>query len=1288
MSELREEILGAGVNKKKVIAVVLVAVLLTSFFSYSVFFISALFGSQRPSPNKEYKETPYEEVETILPPLPLDILLELLSFFADNPELLADFLDVLDLEDFADVMEEMLDGDIDNFDIGDFSQALLPILGAAGALLLGEQDIFRVYNLSLDTLDDIDLLDNMQDFLWKYESFDEYNEHEWVSTAATEVIDFTLYSEYFSEYSTLDLLKIKRAISPTVGLNKMVLGSLFPYPYILEDSLSASNLVPGSPILNKDEFNNSLIDLDFSTEDSVNLTYELFQTNLPSEQDINNSVVVVTNPSAEYLSLESRFTQLPPTIDDYKNTHPNFKSHYDALDLIINDDDNVFIKANKIKSYLQTNFIFSWDAVMNDPPGDTEDIVEWFCEQGEGLYAEFATAFNVFARAFNIPSRFVDGYRTKAQNLLTGNYEVDKITDSQEGYHAVLIKYKHLYNWAEIFVPTNITGNGYWVQFDIEPESAGTGSFTLNLNSNITGGFRGQDANFTAVLSSPESSVADRTIIFVDLTSGTTVGQAQTDQNGQASVIVNITNSQVVGPHIIRASFQSLANDITPFMVYGDIVVNLASVNPTIVNRSISDRTSIQGYVNDPVANQRVENATVEFVLLNKGTNNRITNAFNITYTETNSTGYFDTVVNVNSSVIVGSYEVRVDFNGSWGGLPLALGYMSNSSNRIELNITEEIPPIPYMLLFSINGTPTDYNYAALNVNNLWVVKRGQQLNLSITLINEGTMNPVSGENVYFYDYTNGNSPIGSDMTDINGNASISYYIGPNNKSGPTLVYAQFNSYSNYSYYIVNESISVNINNYSSPLQVDVSGSQELNFNIICNLTDSNGNPIGYSDLDLKMNRSSTDFTGYLTPAPANPVSDPSGSSVFNFYRGVNSSTPVNNYTLRLEFNGSFDFSSYPYSATFTNLPDFYNLTEITRELRVYDYNDVQIYFFVNGSATREVYDDSNKPKRFSPGDDVNFTAYVNISSKAPISGENLTIWDDYSNTMLDNYTFPGVYNNHSFIINTTGFHAGIHRIRIQIENYPTWNTTFIIINETVTIKVNPTLPKRIRNSENLTVSGYVVNETTGLRGLLVSLQLFNSTGGNYSQYLIIDSRFYTTENNGYFEFVINLISITCPQGNYSLRIDFNGSISLAGTPRIGPIQNYMINTNSSLIALNITAGTNITLDGYHTKLGLNPTMWYNTDILYVYGNLTWDNETTPITDMFINVTIRELDGTVIAFNDTVQTDSITGDFNISLVVDSNWPAFRSDTEIWIEFNSINNGLLYVEDFILKINFI
>ncbi|MHA2128650.1 MAG: transglutaminase-like domain-containing protein, partial [Promethearchaeota archaeon] len=1212
MSELREEILGAGINKKRLIGVALVAALLVAMFAYSVVFISFLFGSRRPLPSENYDDTPFEPADLVVPPLPLDILTELLDFFLNNPDELLKLASLIDPDDFADVLSDMIDADIDDFDIGNFSQALLPLLGAAGALLLSEREVFRVY--------DYDSVFDIQNNLWKLECFDEFNEYEWLSTAATAVTSFTTLSDYYSHYSSEDILELKIPISPeNPGQFSMVIPSLFPYPHIMEDTVSSPNLDPSSPILIKDDFNSSIINLNYNAGGSVNLTYDLFGESLPTEQDITASAVIVTNPSPEYLNISTQFTQLPPTINDYINSHPFFESHYNNLKLIIDPvNDNDYDIANKIKSYLQNNFIFGWDAVLNDPPGDTEDVVEWFCEKGEGLFAEFASAFVVFARAFNVSSRFVDGYRTQF------NGQVDEVYDNIEGKNAVQIKYKHLYNWAEVYIPTDITGRGNWIQFDIDPEQSGQGQFDLNLNSNFTAGFRGEVANLTAILSSPTgASIVNRTISFVDVTYGMTViGQELTDQNGQATFLLNINNSQVVGPHVIAASFYNLASDNASYIVYGNINVNLTSVNPPIINRSISNSTFIQGNVFDPNAKQGVDFATVEFLLFDSGTNNKIANPFDIIYTNTDSAGNFDTVINVDPSVLKGGYDVRVDFNGSWGGIPLAFGIMSNSSSRIPINVTEEGL---FTLLFSINGTPTDYPFSPI-IGNLINVNRFQDLNLSVTLIDTVTKLPVSGEVVEFYDYSNGNVLIGTDVTNSFGNASFLYNIGPTNKSGPTLVYAKVGINKNYSYYIVNEPIWINIISFSDPLEVDLAGVGPSQFNIQCNLIDAFANPISFSPLILRMNRSFTDYTGFLIPGiPVTPVTP--GSNFYNFNRGVLASTPINNYTLRLEFSGIFDFSSYPYAATF-NLPAFNNTIEVPRQVRIYDNNDIQIYFYIEGNPTRVFYDNFNPPQKYNPGDTANFTVNVVHGGTNPAFGTNITIWDEFTNTLLDTHVFLGGYGYWEFYISTFSFDSGIHKIRVQFEDFPTINTTFIIINKSVNFNLNPIPGKIIRNSDSLTVSGDVFDSGIGLRGLRVSLQLLNNTGGNVSQYLIGSSVDFTAPN-GYFQFDISSISIGCPQGSYFVRVDFNGSIFLPGIPGINFIPNFMINTSSSLFQLNITAGTNLNQDGFHTKSGLNPSQWINDDVLYVYGSLNWDNG-TALANMVINVTIKLLDSTVV----------------------------------------------------------
>ena len=72
MSDIREELLGGGINKKRIMGVIIVALLLVSVFAFSTFFISFIFGTQRLNPNREKAETEYEDADLTKPPFPFD----------------------------------------------------------------------------------------------------------------------------------------------------------------------------------------------------------------------------------------------------------------------------------------------------------------------------------------------------------------------------------------------------------------------------------------------------------------------------------------------------------------------------------------------------------------------------------------------------------------------------------------------------------------------------------------------------------------------------------------------------------------------------------------------------------------------------------------------------------------------------------------------------------------------------------------------------------------------------------------------------------------------------------------------------------------------------------------------------------------------------------------------------------------------------------------------------------------------------------------------------------------
>jgi len=1271
MSELTRELIEPTVTKKHVIEVIILVGILITAFAFSVFFVSLIFGTQRKEPSSNLEDAEYENAEQLEPHFPIDLndlwdylniedLEDLEDLGIDisdlDPQDLEDLANLVDEQDIANFVQEMNDGDIDNYDL---AMAGLVI----AALLFSNVEVFRVYDYDTP-------IEQREDILWKYECFDQFNGEDWQCTVPMEYSNWPTYDD---RPPTSDLIKIKRALSTISGSNSMVLGSLFPVPNIVEQSISAPSL--DNAILFKNEFGSVTGDLYFGTATDLNMTYELFDSYLSTPDEINSTAVdEIYTP----LSIKNRYLQLPGGINNYINTHNYFHNHYNTLSTIINSGDNAFMVANKIRNYLQTNFVYSFNELVNDPPEG--DVVEWFCDKQEGMSSEFASAFCAFTRAFGVSSRFVDGYNSRL------------IEEIQEGGKLTYpIKYKNIYNWAEIYVPRDTLGNGQWVQMDVLYDTFGEGGqpitterFNISVLANSSKYFtynRNQYAKLTAKINSTESNVVGRTITFRDLTLGQPLGSNITNSNGFTSIIIN-TNSQSVGPHLIEGSIG--ADEDTAFvLINGDINVVFQDISPNVVNVSKSDhRAWAVGYVEDSLNHQRINNANLTFLLFNKGTNNLVPNAFAEDTTYTSNSGVFNTWLDTQEHVPYGEYEIRVDFNGSWVGFP-RFSHIHDSSDRLDFNVTKEIT---YRLLFNVNGRPTEFP-ADPNVPSLINVYRNKNLNLSVVVFDEETGSPLLNGQVEFYDHTNGNKLIGTDITDNNGFASIPYIIGSNNKAGPSLVYAKIGNVENFSYFIVNEPINITYISGPEPRQVNIAPGLSSPFNIKCRLIDSFNNWINDTRISLRMFRSGVDYTDYLSPS--NPESpNPSGSNYFNIYKRVISSTPARNYTLRLDFNGTFNFLNAPYRFNFylNNYANFSKSYILLKELRVFDPNDIKIYLKVEGRPTREFYDLSDPPQKYKRGVVVQFQVNVTQSGSPPPKDSSVSIWDVYSNRLLSTYTYPTSDNGYcQFGIPTNQFYnAGIRKIQVQFMNYPSINTTFIVINESVNLYINPVIQTTkinnvvFRNEGGFTVKGAVKENGTGLKGLMVRVLLFDKSYNNLSHYLI-GNPYGLTDNSGNYSIYINSISIDCSKGEYYIRVDFNGTINIPETPGINPIPNYLDYKNSSsYIPFNVTAGTEINQFDLYSELGvIFPDIWIIGDILHVIGNLTFDNNTI-IANMKVNVTVQLLDGTIIAYNDTVKTNEF-GEFHGLIKIGANWPTKRTDTKIVVYFEPKVNDLKHTE---------
>ncbi|TKJ23382.1 MAG: hypothetical protein CEE42_12185 [Promethearchaeota archaeon Loki_b31] len=1184
MSEFREDLLVTAISIIQVIKIILVASLLITAFAFSIFFFSLLWGGPRPNPSDRLSEAEDEDAILIYFPTIFEI------------------------------------GDLPDIDPSEY-----------------EKEIFRIF--------DYGAINEIKTKLWKFESFDEYTGDEWKSSllAGKSLYSFYPMQEYIDNYfPDPELLKIQFPISPAVGNNLMILPSLFPIPFIIEDSIDAPNLDQASTVLYKDDFNAVSVDLHFSDSQPVNLSYQLFGLDLPTDAEINNSAL-----SALYTPLEIRnqYLQLPPSIDSYKLINTFFTNHFNILYGIINISDNAFEVANIIRNYL-TSPPFSFPASIPDynPAPQGRDIVDWFCEQEKGIWSDFASAFCAFTRAFGVASRYVKGF---------SGFLADEINDTVEGKNALLIKNKNIYNWAEIYVPTDVSGDGEWVQIDIfkgVPYNIFESDYNITVSTDQFAYNRPDVATITATLISNNSSVDNKTIYFTDYLSGQPISSAITDSNGNASILVSINDTQVVGPHIIEAKYDISTFNYTIFNVLGPIEVDLISVNPSEI--SISDppphTSDVQGYVYDPVNGKRIENAEVNFVLLQKGTSSIVPNAFNPETKNTNVNGDFDEILSLNPSVSSGLYEIRVDFNGTWWILtpyfnfPVFIPTITDSSNRLEFNVTEDLP---LLFNFWIDGTTFDDYYQP-------VINRNENVNLSVYL---EWGDPLDNEAIDFYDLSQ-DIFLGTVQTN-NGRASLIYNTDASTVAGPHLIYAKWGSNYNYSYFTLNDNITLDVQVGPNPNQINRGGET---FTLQGTISDaSNGAPIKFTEIYIALfDDTMTDVSYYLS---SNWFQlDDTGT--FDLTLSVDSGTPAINFTINVGFYGVFIYS-FPNNQfnEFNFYFDIFTYSNFTSndngnfELKVIDPNNVAIQFWVDGNPALSFYDDSNLPERYNQGDNITFSVYVTVSGSF-VSDETVTLTDVYINSQIGSHLFELADNGRwDFVINSSSWHAGLHKIRVQWSTFPAYNTTFVIINKTISISAFSNIPKIQRNVDTFNVYGSVQDGTTNLNGLDIKILLFDSSMNDVSYHLNLAGSQIINVFDGSYQFDVNSISINCPQGQYYFRIDFNGTISQPGIY----VTNYMINTSSILVPANITAGTYI-VGNYDTifKGG-----FYQGDELYAYGYLYWDNGSLITGSRNITITIEDGFGGIIK-TEIGSTDG-SGWFNITVFIDTIWP---DGTEIWANF--------------------
>ncbi|MFX1323905.1 MAG: carboxypeptidase-like regulatory domain-containing protein, partial [Promethearchaeota archaeon] len=727
---------------------------------------------------------------------------------------------------------------------------------------------------------------------------------------------------------------------------------------------------------------------------------------------------------------------------------------------------------------------------------------------------------------------------------------------------------------------------------------------------------------------------------------GIEIGSAISNPQGFASISYFIDDYNVAGPNLLYSR-------IGPSLNYSYFVLNeeptihaISGPTPRVINRTGSGATqfNIKGNITDSITTSRpISYSEITLKLIRGGTDysSYLWPVEGYPY-QTDSTGAFDLTFGVAPNTPPGNYTLRLDFNGTvnlmsypypnFFNLP---NFNTSTSFNYELQIEADSS-----ILFWIDGYPSDDAYNP-------IITRNGVLNLT-TYIHQGGTPVVDGEWVYFYDITQGNLFIGADQT-TGGYAQVFYATNWNTTAGPHLIYTTWSNKYNFSYYILDAPININLDKCPEPKEINRSGSVGRNFVIHGYLNDSsNGNHIRNSQIEVRLYDGPTDVSFNLNEPRFVQLG---GTGEIDLTFSVSPSTPAKNYTIMVLLNGIFIYTN-PLYPQFFNLNFLSNMTDFANgffDLKVLDPDDVAIYFFIDTNPTLSFYSDLQPPERYNRGNVINFSVYI-TQSGIPVNFGTVSFTDVFTGDPLG--TQPIISGFASILADSTTWHAGLHRIRTQWTGSAAFNTTYIIINETFSIFRSIDKTSILRNIDSFSVLGTLQEGGELLRGLTVNLILLDDSFSDVSGYLL-GTRTLTIDNFGAYQFD-NSIDIACPQGQYYLRIDFNGTIDAPGIF----LNDYLIHNSSLLIAIDIIAGTSLN-GNYETNIVKDD--WYFGDECYVYGYLNWDNGTT-MTGIEINVTIRDGNGDILA-TQTGFTDGI-GFFNFTFTV-GDW---LDDTEVWVYF--------------------
>lgn len=1177
---------------------IMIGLLVSAWYAYSV--VSSLiwqsnkYGRQDNINDPNLQNTQLTPVYPTPPGFNIDFSNfdpSLLQQLLNNPELLESLMD------FLSGNPNLLNQLLENMDPAMMDQLL-------------NMPVFYVYPDPGSSVDNFDI--------WRTTGYNYYSGvgSKWSqsnsATTSLTLIDNRFDSQFIESY------EIKFPFGTTEGTNAII-PTCNDAPYIDNDH---GNFHPNVQSLTLTQDMGEGVKATFTLDPSTNgnLTYGLAKKEGPSD--------AVLNAYSDYpwfvpYNIQQTYLQIPGGKASYRAANPNFNFHCNQIagNISMAGANTVYEIADLIREYLAQNFDLDLDTSDGfDRPSDSEDQVEWFLARKSGLPMDFASAYVMFLRQFDIPCRYVSGY-----NSLLG--------DDYGSYYAVTLGC--MYAWVDVYIPSlsypDLTSDFYQmpIMFNgvlggllIDPELIGQqGTINVQFNntySSFAAGTRGMQYQIRCGLNLTGSeSNASRTIEMIDNTDDTLLGTGITDSNGYVEFNLKLNSNFTVGAHPIIFRYTTYVQNMTVVLLIDEMQVYLISVDPQNVDLNPTltlNRTTVNARILDPENNKPVKNAMLQPVVINSG-GAAISGSVVPTRVRVDNYGYINTEVQIANVMPVGSYRFRVDFNGTYEfknpytnewvqytappPYGSAIGYSSNVISPFDIINTDDI-----VFDFRVNSTIAGNDFYA---------KRGNTLNVNAYLSYMGS--PEAGQQIDIIDGTYGDYLIGTIYTSGGGFASNTYTLsGYPWVAGPHRIYARWVNRDrvNGSWYVViNETVSVSSS--LNPTAINRKGASPTTFSISGSLTDLGlGMTTRYAQIYTTMYYGAIDRTNLLSPYPPTTLTDNSGS--YNGVYDVDDTTPLGSYTVRAVFTGIWRVDGREF--TLSNLAS----PGSGHTLIINDPSDIGLEFTVQGSPALSEYISTN-PANLTREDNLNLQVRVR-QGMSYLSGVSVTFRDETTGSIIATKTTDGSgYASTSNSTKNVVFAQGLNRISVEYSGMKNYSQVYIyevsaFLN--CSLSSNPNGQEFIRGTDLVTISGFIrdrfsnniknarvycVVETMANIDVTSQISDWVSTGGS-SQY--------TASLNGQFTFQFRFS--TEMRGQYKIHIEFRGEYYDNNAQCPADTDDSSISKNSSIATVSCYASINF--DAYY-----NPNQVLIGDSINVFSsNVLFDNG-TAVTGVNVNCT-------------------------------------------------------------------